>query len=68
MGLSDGAFSELLGVDRALIAQTRKRKRLGKTLLVAACDRFPRLRELYFAQRVPTGTILNANQPAAEVA
>lgn len=62
LNLSDGALAEILGVDRTLLSHTKRRDSLGKALLVAACDRFPELRELYFAPFVPSGTDIDASK------
>lgn len=48
--LSDAALAAHLAVDRTLLAQARRRGTLGKTLLVAACDRFPELLQSYYRQ------------------
>ena len=56
MGWTDAALAKVLGVGQPLITQTRKRQRVGKTLLLAACLAFPKLRALYFGPDVPDGT------------
>lgn len=63
--LSDGALAELLGVDRSLLSHTKRRDSLGKALLVAACDRFAELRELYFVDVVPSGTTFDDTRQGA---
>lgn len=60
LNLSDGALADLLGVDRTLLSHSKRRESVGKALLVAACDRFPELRELYFAQSVTNGIEIDA--------
>lgn len=61
-GLTDTALADRLGIERTIIPQTKRRGTLGKTLLVAACDQYPHLRELFFELLVTSGNEDNADE------
>ncbi len=67
-GWTDVQFAAVLGVRWTLIAQARHRGTLGKALLVAVCDRYPKLRQLYFGPDRPISKVTDSVQQAEAVA